>query len=77
MQLSSDSFKKITAMSDDDLKKFISNAASESGVALPSISVRDIERVRSLLSGIEKGDPSITQAVDSIARNIKKGNAPH
>ena len=77
MQLNSDSLKKIAAMSDDDFKKFISDAASESGMALPSISVRDIERVRSLLSGIEKGDPLITQAVDGIAKSLKKGKAPN
>ena len=73
MQINNDTLKKIAGMSENEFKKFISDAASESGVSIPAISSADVERIRSILRGVENGDPTITKAVDGLSKNLKKG----
>ena len=72
MQISNDKLQKIAAMSDDELKKFISTVAQENGLSLPSISSSDLSGIRALIGGVNAGDPTVTKAVDDISKNIKK-----
>ena len=73
MQISNDKLQKIAAMDDDELKKFISSVAAESGLNIPSLSSSDISGIRALLGGVSSGDPTLTKAVDDISGSIKKG----
>ena len=72
MQINNDSLKKIAVMNDDEFRSFLSKAASESGINIPNVSPADIAHIRSLLLGMNAGDPSITKAVNDISKNIKK-----
>jgi hypothetical protein len=72
MQINNDQLKKLNSMSDDEFKMFISKAAGENGVTVPNISSMDIARIRSVLSKVSEGDPTVTKAVDSISKSIKK-----
>lgn len=75
MQIGNDKLQKIAAMSDDELKRFISAVADESGLSLPSISSADLSGIRSLISGVNTGDPTLAKAVDDISKNIKEKGA--
>ena len=72
MKINNDQLKKLSSMSDDEFKKLISAAAGDSGISLPSVSDSDIARIRSVLSQVNAGDPTVTRAIDSISKSIKK-----
>jgi len=72
MQINNDTFKKISAMSDDDLAKFISSVAKDNNLSIPMPSLTDIARIRAALSGVSQNDPEIMKAVNDASRIIKK-----
>ena len=77
MQINNDILKKLSNMSDDEFKKFISGAALENGIALPNVSEADIAKIRALLVNIDANDPGIAAAVSEISKNMsgsKKGS---
>ena len=78
MQIDNDTLQKLSAMSNEELKGFISKVAGESGLSTPSISQLDIGRIRSILYDIQKGDPDLMKKINSISKSIKKdGNNSH
>ena len=72
MQINNDQLKKLNSMSDDEFRKLISKAAGESGVSIPEVSGVDLARIRSVLNQVSAGDPTLTGAIDSISKSIKK-----
>ena len=72
MHIDNKTLKSLSAMNDDELKKFISSAANKSGVALPTISRSDIARIRAVLAGASSGNPDVIKAMGDISDKIKK-----
>jgi hypothetical protein len=56
MQIDNNSLKKITNMSDSELRQIISSVASEKGLFLPNISENDLSKIRSALSTMSSAD---------------------
>ena len=72
MQINNDALAKILSGSDEDLKKIISSAASEGGVAIPNISAEDLAKLRAALGSLG----STPLAMDEILKSAeaKKNN---
>jgi hypothetical protein len=52
MQINNEALAKILSGSDEDLKKIISAAAGEGGVAIPNISTEDLVKLRAALGSL-------------------------
>lgn len=56
MQIDNNALKKITNMSDGELREVISSVAREKGLFLPNISENDLAKIRSALSMMSPAD---------------------
>lgn len=56
MQIDNNALKKITNMSDGELREVISSVAREKGLFLPNISENDLAKIRSALSMMSPSD---------------------
>lgn len=77
MQINNDLLKKLSAMSNDDFKKFISSAAAENEIDLPAISSADIEKIRAMLGSIDPNDPTISRAIGEISKSDAPDKRKH
>ena len=56
MQIDNNALKKITNMSDAELRQVIASVAKEKGLIMPNISENDLAKIRTALSGISPSD---------------------
>ena len=67
MQIDNNALKKITNMSDKELREVISSVAREKGLSLPNISESDIARIRGALSSMSPSD------LQKLGNSLNKG----
>lgn len=56
MQIDNNALKKITNMTDSELRQVITSVAKEKGISMPNISENDLAKIRTALAGISPAD---------------------